>query len=537
MRAALMMNSSPPGSPTTDRGPVAADAAAATTGGSVLRGSFWNVASTILPQLFVLVMSVVAARFLGPEDMGRQSFIAFIALSATSLFGGGIAATLMRYVGEMLGGGRPGVARDLAGWGWGLASIWAAIGTAVMVGTGLLGATPQAAWILAGVGAGLGILQSIPNAVLVGAQEWRRASMVGLVTGTIGVPLVIGVLAAGGGIAGMFAVDVLIVGANLIWSGSLSRGVLQRLAERPERDPQVRHAANVYARWALLSVLLATIVFKRSEFFFLNHYATDHDIAIYSISFAAVYAITTLTESLVQTLLPAFATLFGGGHRERIEFGFDRAQRLVMMTALPLTAATVALGPEALALVYGRQFSETGQIVQILAIGIPLLALMNLAHAFMIGLGRVKTVLAVDGTAAVVNLSLAFLLIPAHHTVGAALANLIGQCLVAVIVTVYALRAMQHVHLPVRTIVLTATTAAAGGLAAYGLVSALGGVVGLIAGLLGGTVAFLAVGSVLKIIRADDAGWLVGSTAGTRFAGPAALLCRILAAPPTEAPR
>src|SRR6185312_9154630 len=144
VRAALMMNSSPPGSPTTDRGPVAADAAAATTGGSVLRGSFWNVASTILPQLFVLVMSVVAARFLGPEDMGRQSFIAFIALSATSLFGGGIAATLMRYVGEMLGGGRPGVARDLAGWGWGLASIWAAIGTAVMVGTGLLGATPQA---------------------------------------------------------------------------------------------------------------------------------------------------------------------------------------------------------------------------------------------------------------------------------------------------------------------------------------------------------------------------------------------------------
>ena len=125
-------------------------------------------------------MSVVAARFLGPEDMGRQSFIAFISLSATSLFGGGIASTLMRYVGEMLGGGRPRVARDLASWAWGIAGIAAAIGTAAMVGTGLLGATPEAAWILAGIGCGLGILQSIPNAVLVGAQEWRRASMVGL---------------------------------------------------------------------------------------------------------------------------------------------------------------------------------------------------------------------------------------------------------------------------------------------------------------------------------------------------------------------
>ncbi len=531
------MTDSPPGSPTTDPAPVVPDAAAATTGGSVLRGSFWNVASTILPQLFVLVLSVVAARFLGPEDMGRQSFIAFIALSATALFGGGIAATLMRYVGEVLGAGRPAVARDLAGWGWGLATIWAVIGTAVMVGTGLLGADPMAAWILAGIGCGLGILQSIPNAVLVGAQEWRRASLVGLVTGTLGVPLVIGVLAAGGGIVGLFAADAAVIAVNLVWSGALSREVLRRLAARPERDPKVRHAANVYARWALLSVLLATIVFKRSEFFFLNHYASDQAIAIYSISFAAVYAITTLTESLVQTLLPAFATLFGGGHGQRIEFGFDRAQRLVMMTALPLTAATVALGPEALALVYGRQYSETGQIVQILAIGIPLLALMNLGHAFMIGLGKVKAILAVDGTAAVVNLSLAFLLIPAHHTLGAALANLIGQCLVAIIVTVYALRAMENVRLPVRTIVRTAATAAAGGLAAYGAVSALGGVAGLIAGMLAGLVVFLAVGNALKIIRRDDASWLIGSTAGTHVAGATELLCRILAQRPTEAPR
>ena len=31
-----------------------------------------------LPQLYALVLSVVAARYLGPSGMGRQSFIAFI---------------------------------------------------------------------------------------------------------------------------------------------------------------------------------------------------------------------------------------------------------------------------------------------------------------------------------------------------------------------------------------------------------------------------------------------------------------------------
>jgi O-antigen/teichoic acid export membrane protein len=512
------------------------DAATATTGSSVLRGSFWSVASTIVPQLFVLVMSIVAARFLGPEDMGRQSFIAFIALSATALFGGGIAATLIRYVGEMLGGGRPAVARDLAGWGWGLATIWAALGTAAMVGTGLLGATPEAAWVLAGIGCGLGILQSIPNAVLVGAQEWRRASMVGLVTGTIGVPLVIGVLAAGGGIVGMFAVDVAVILANLIWSGSLSRGVLRRMATRTERDPQVRRAVNGYARWALLSVLLSTIVFKRSEFFFLNHYASDRDIAIYSISFAAVFAITTITESLVQTLLPAFATLFGGGHQERIELGFDRAQRLVMTLSLPLTAATVALGPEALKLIYGQSYSATGQIVQIMAIGIPLLAMMNLARAFMIAHARVRPLLAIDTTAAVVNVSLAFLLIPPLHDVGAALANLSGQCIVAVIVTVYALRSMGNVRVPFRQVLVTGATAAIGGLAAYGIVEEVGGVPGLIVGLLVGFACFLGVGSVVKLVREDDASWLIDSTSGTPFATPVGIACRLLSTHRTAAP-
>jgi O-antigen/teichoic acid export membrane protein len=527
------MNGSEPGSPLTEPDPIRSEAADATTGSSVLRGSFWNSISSVLPQFFLLLMSIVAARFLGPTNMGRQSFIAFIALSATALFGGGIASTLMRFIGEVLGGGRPAVARDLARWAWDVASIGAILGTVVMVGTGLLGATPEAAWILAGLGCGIGILQSVPNAVLVGVQDWRRASLVGLVTGTIGVPLTIAVLAAGGGIVGMFAVELAVVLGNLVWSGSLSLQALRRMSERAERDPEVRHRANVYARWSLLSILLATIVFKRSEFFFLNHYASNRDIAIYSIAFATVYAITTLTESLVQTLLPAFATLFGSGAQDRIESGFDRAQRLVMMSSLPLTAATVALGPEALALIYGRNYSATGQLVQIMAIGIPLLAMMNLAHAFMIGLGKVKAILLVDTTAAVVNLSLAFILIPAFHDVGAAVANLIGQCLVAVIVTVYALRTMEAVKLPVRTVLATAVTSGLAAVAAFLLVDAIGGIPGLITGGAVGLAAFVAVGSALKIIRSDDARWLIAGTAGTRIAAPVVVLCRLLSTHPT----
>ena len=52
-------------------------AAEATTGQTVLTGGLWHGLGLLLPQLYTVVISVAAARILGPDDLGRQSFIAF----------------------------------------------------------------------------------------------------------------------------------------------------------------------------------------------------------------------------------------------------------------------------------------------------------------------------------------------------------------------------------------------------------------------------------------------------------------------------
>jgi O-antigen/teichoic acid export membrane protein len=507
-------------------------AAEETTGASVLNSGLWNVASSILPQLYILVTSVVAARFLGPDDMGRQSFISYVALSATALFGGGLASMLMRFVGEALGSGHAAAVRGLVGWAWRLSLVGAVVGGSVMGLAALLGAEPAAAWALAGVGCGLGILQSIPNGALIGAQRWRQSSIVGLTTGTIAVPATIAVLAAGGGIVGFFAVETTVILANLLWVGYLGRRELAAISPSAERDGALQRRAARYAAWTMLSVLLSTIVFKRSEFFFLNHYSSNAEIAIYSIAFAAVFAVTVLPQSLANVLIPAFATLFGGDAEGRVQTGFDRAQRLLLMLGLPLAAATIALGPHAITLVYGEEYSAAGPVLQIMAVGIPLLALMNLSHSFLLGLGKVKPLLLIDLAAAVTNLGLAFLLVPPYQAIGAALANLAGQCTVAIIVLVYALRFMEGVHLDLRVIGASALAAGGGGGAAALLAAELGGLLGLIAGLIAGVAVFVAVGTAIKLIRADDAHWLTASASGTRFGGAVATACRLFAQTP-----
>jgi O-antigen/teichoic acid export membrane protein len=495
----------------------------------VLQGSTWSAARIVGPQLFVLVVSVAAARFLGPDGMGRQSFIAFVALSVAAVFSGGIAQMLTRYVGEGIGAERGAQTRGLIASTYRVGLLGAAIGALAMLAAGLLGAEPAAAWGLAGIGCGLAIAQAMPNAILTGTLRWRQTSIVGLTTGALAVPATIAVLAAGGGITGFFAVETAAIGANLIWSEILSRRAMRDLGSGVAHDRVLERRAWSFAGLTTVSIVLATVVFKRSEFFFLQHYADDAAIAIYSIAFASVFAITSLTEALGNTVMPAFATLFGGGDDERIRLGFERGQRLLILFSLPLAAAALALGPQLLSLVYGSEYSDSGELVQIMALGIPLLALMGLARAYLGGLGKVKPMLITTSVAAAANIGFAFALIPSQQARGAALANLGSQLIAGAITIAYADHLLGRRGIHSRTLLATlAASVAAGGL---GLLAAetLEGLPGVLAGAIAAAAGFAAVAVLVKPIRPDDADWLRGSTSGTPLARPAELACRAFA--------
>jgi O-antigen/teichoic acid export membrane protein len=488
--------------------------AEATTGASVIRGGAWNFTSRILPQLYVLVVSVVAARFLGPDGMGRQSFIAFVALSVTTLFSGGLSVSLMRYVGETLGRERPAEAASLILWGWRLSAAGASLGGGLLVALALAGSEPQAAWIFAGAAAAFAILHTIPSAALTGAQRWRDASIVGLVTGTLSVPAMVVVLAAGGGVTGMFVVEAFVAAANLAFTAVLARRAFRRLAARPVAVRPLRRDAARYALWSTVGVVLTLIVFRRSEFFFLDRYSDDSEIAIYSIAFAAIYAISLLPEGLAAALFPAFATLFGAGATERLRSGFRRGMRLLTLIAIPVTAAVLALGPEALRLVYGDEYSHTGEVLRLMVVTLPLLPLMNVSNALLVGMGLAKPMLVAGAVAALVNVALALVLIPSHDAVGAALANVGAQTVVGLGVLAYASRLVGEVPIDAGPLLRITVASVAGGLVAWALVSELPEIVGLVAGLAAGAVVFALAARLVGIISPEDAAWLRENTRG-----------------------
>ena len=491
------------------------DAAAATTGATVLSGSVWKGASLTLPQLYALVQSIVAARFLGPDGMGVQSFIAFCEISVVSLLSTGLSLSLMRYVGELRGRGQAGELRDLVAWGWRFQAIGAVIAGVVLGSAALAGASPRSAWALAAVAAVASILHTVPTAVLIGAQRWRDASIVGLATGTAATAAIVLVLAAGGGITGMFAVEAVLTLANLAWTSALGRRALRSIATAPRvASTSVRRGARSYALLASVSGMVTFVVWRRSELLFLQHYSTSSEVAFYSIAFAVVAALTALPTTLGDVVSPAVATLFGAGSTERIQRSYARGARLLVFVSLPVTAAAVALGPETLRVLWGPAYSDAGVVFLILVAPLPLIPLINYARAFLTGIGLIRVPLLILVVAAVINIGFDFLFVPRWQAIGAAVANVCAQLAAGIPMLAYTRRQVGRIHWEGGPLLRAAIVSALSGGVAWAGVRLLGGPAGLVIGLLSGSVVFLVLGAVLRILPADDARWLDESVGG-----------------------
>jgi O-antigen/teichoic acid export membrane protein len=486
------------------------DAATATTGKSVARGGAWLLFARFVPQIQVLVVSVVAARYLEPELMGRQSFISFVIASVVIVGTAGLPGGLNRFVAELQGAKLGGVARSLFWWTWRIEAGLALISAAGIAIAALAGAAPQGAWLFAALACAFSVMQTVPAALLVGMQRWRNATIAGVTTGVLSVPATIAVLAAGGGVTGFFVVEAAMVGFNLLWIGILGRNALVDL---PPAEPVPGHYRRDFLHFAAATTLFSLIelvVWRRSEFVFLAAYSNDAQIALYSIAFAAANALTRMPEVITVITMPVVATLAGAGQHDRIKVGYWRGVRLLVLVTPVIAIGAAALGPEVLEALYGSQYSGVRSVFLILMAPLMLLPLLSMTQALLYALGKLRFLIIVGIAATVVNLGLAWLLIPAFDAVGAALSNAGAQLAAGVPGLIYVGRMMRPVGISVAAVLRSLGTATAMGAAAYLALTAVGGLPGVAVGLVAGGLALLASGRLLRPLSPWDAEWVEG---------------------------
>jgi O-antigen/teichoic acid export membrane protein len=495
--------------------PEGQDQLGTTSGAVVVSGGLWSVVGRILPQVQLLVLSVVAARFLGPDGMGRQSLIAFVGITTVMVASAGFPASVARFVGELLGARRGGEALALYVWTWRFELVAAVLAGGGLALVGLLGSEPWLAWVLVGGVSALAVLQSVPQALLSGAQRWRDATMVGVVTGIASVPGAIVVLALGGGISGLFAVELVMVAVNLAWTSHLARGLAARLPPREAFPADLRRRFTSFAGITTVTVMVHYVVWTRSELLVLSHSSTDAQIALYSIAFATVSGLARIPEAIARVTMPAVATLIGAGEMHRVRSGYWRAMRLLVFLTPPVVAGAAVTGPALITLAYGDEFSGAGTVLLVMLGPLLVVPLFTTAESLLFALGRVRFLLVVQLAATVVDVGLAVLLIPHFDALGAAFANAAAQFAAGVPFLVLAGR----LHAPVlmawgafaRGVALAGAVAGAAGLALVLLGS---GLAGALVAIVAGVAAFAILGPVLRPLDADDAAWLARALAG-----------------------
>ena len=489
-------------------------AAEATTGRTVLVGSLWNVPGRLVPQVYALITSVVAARVLGPELMGRLTLLTFAGATLIVLLSAGLNNALVRYASEAIGRGRADAVRLLWRWAWLVEGVCAVVAAAVLVGLGLAGADPRSGWLLVGAAAAIGVLHSVPSALLFATQRWRQAVTVGLVTGSVHTAASVVVLAAGGGITALLAVDASIGLVNLVWTALLGRRELRRLPAAGSGSEDLRRQVTRFALLSTASLALWYVLERRSEVLFLAWFSSDAQIAIYSIPFSALAVATLIPAALAGVASPAFATLYGARAEDRIRSGHARAIRLMALVTFPLTAAALSLGPELLLLVYGDEYSGTEPVAVILFASLPAVAATTLSVALLTALGRLREQIVVTACAVAVSVALNLALVPAFDAEGAAVAHLAARVVAGVLLFAVALRALGGVEVRAGALVPAVVASALAGIVAWAPVALLGGVLGVVTGLVAGALAFAVLARLLRIVPAEDAVWLEQMTLG-----------------------
>ena len=486
-----------------------------------LSGGIWNAAATVMPMVTTLLLSVVVNRTLGIDAQGVQNFISYVAslavaLPVMSVFGAAVQA---------LSAARGRRAAAEAAW-LARASLFLHLGLGLVSGgalivLGVARGNEQLAWAIAGVTVGIDAASWALSAQSIAKDGWSRVSARRLVTQAAAPLLGVVALLAGMGVAGVFVaqgIASLALLLSLLW---MHRGDRTAGGLVPQRPASVRALGSLVGMFALVS-LLTQIVERRLEVLFLDAYSSDSEIAVYSIAFALVSMAYYVCTSTTGAASSSIAAVVGSGDVARVEYAISRAGRVLVAVAVLLAAALAAVGPALVRVVY-QGADHAAALVPWLCLTLLYAPGAHLLQQYWQGVGRLGPILLSGSAAAVVDVTLAFLLVPDHGAAGAVAANVTAQAVAAVLLFVQTGRQLPGLRLP-GGVALRAAVVAVPAAAAAVAAAQLGGVLGLVAA----GVAYLVVAALLSrfvaVLGPEDVSWLQGALPGRLAATAGAVL-------------
>lgn len=472
---------------------------------TIARNTGWYGLENLVSALVTLFTSIAIARTLGPSKMGYIIYVAWIASVITSLGGLGIPATTQKYMAEFIGMGDRGTARFIY-----MRTLWLQSALAVLATIGII------VWVLGDAAPGyriasvlvvLSILPAMVNSVAaqanVAAEELSRnlpASVISIFVFFVAILATVifkwGVIGVGAAVFLTRLVDCVV---RLV---PTTRWI--RSWEREHIHPEgLRRRMISFAWQSVATMIVAMIVWDRSEFFLLKHLCTDiRQVAYYSVAFS-------MAERLLVT-----SAVFGSATAATIfaQYGRDKSRlpaitastfRYLALSSIPVHFISCALAFPALLLLYGNQYRGAALVVTIAPLLCMPKAFIGPVQSLLQSNERQSYVIGATVLAGIVDIGVAWLLIAKHGAVGACIGSGAAQVTAVGMMWVIGIR-LYGVKLPWLQITKITGSSILAAAVAYVFASLLRPLWAILAGGTAAVLVLLALFYFLRVLEQED---------------------------------
>ncbi|MCI9571677.1 MAG: flippase [Lachnospiraceae bacterium] len=184
----------------------------------------------------------------------------------------------------------------------------------------------------------------------------------------------------------------------------------------------------------LFITMLATDLYNQIDVTMLGIYYTEVEVAYYSSGVKLIRVINSITMAISSTILPRMSLMYEKGDIIKFNKLFSKTLEINILIAVPSSLGIMLISNEIVAILYGRNFYPTADVILVLA---PIILIISVSYlvgsVVLTSTNNEKCLLYATFTGGLMNIALNSLFIPNYGMIGAAIASLAAEISVLII--------------------------------------------------------------------------------------------------------
>ena len=378
----------------------------------------WSVLDKSLPLVFGVGFMLLVVRVLPADELGLQAISSTVLLTVSQMLRFWVLLPLTKFVAEGT------EVRHVAATGVAL-YICASAVLALVIGAGrglwadlfdkpaLAAVLVPSAFLLL-----VGSARDAVGAALEGERRLRRLFWLDAAYYTVAI----------GALAGWCWMDGRRTAEAVQWFQTLAAGIgsclalavcWRALAVRPSRA-QAKRLVSLGGYSAASG--LGSTVGQHADALLAGALMEPRAVASYHVAKLFFRVFNVLAQAIYQVLMPLVSRLHATGRRGDLRVLYEKSVCFLYLALVPLIVILILAAPQVYALFYGTRYSDSIPVFRILVASALALPFASVGSPFLIGLGRMPTLVWITWLGTILGVALAFGWIPARGAEGAAAA-------------------------------------------------------------------------------------------------------------------